>query len=175
EDRVAAPGPGTFHRIDEAGHDHGEGQEGPELHALGDRSGDNRHGGGHEDDLEEEVGCARVDRAAFEAVFTASKLAQHCSRVDLANAAQEEAAVVHDLIATDQVHDAGDREQTHVLGENFGCVLGSDQTRFEHRESGGHPHDQSATDQEVKGVHGVLQLKYVVFHKALRTRLMFRL
>ena len=43
-------------------------------------------------------------------------------------------------------------------------VLGADQAGFEHGEAGRHPHDQCATDQEVKRIHGVLQFKNLVFH-----------
>ncbi len=47
-------------RVDETGHDHGEGQEGPQLHALGNGTGDHPHAGGSEHDLEEEIGASRV-------------------------------------------------------------------------------------------------------------------
>ena len=86
EDRSAAPGPGAFHRVDEAGHDHCESQEGPQLHALGNSTGDDGHGSCHEHHLEEEVG-----RRSIVAVTNA-----HDSR-------QEVAAVVHDGVAAHQV------------------------------------------------------------------------
>ena len=57
---AAAPFPVSLHRVDEAGHDHGKHQEGPQLHALGHGAGDDGHRGCHEHDLEEEVGQSGV-------------------------------------------------------------------------------------------------------------------
>ena len=52
---TAAPLPEALQRVDEAGHDDSEQQEGPQLHALGNGAGDDGHGRGHEHHLEEEV------------------------------------------------------------------------------------------------------------------------
>src|SRR5690554_1584753 len=115
EDIGFAPGPGTFHRVDEAGHDNCEDQESPELHALGNRAGDDGHGGSHENHLEEEV-CRRgvsCCRLVLEALFNA-----HAG-----DAAQEGAATVHDGVAADHVHGAGNGVQGDVLGQDFSGVL----------------------------------------------------
>src|SRR5690606_20806773 len=99
------------------------------------------HGGGHEHDLEEEVGGFGVDCAAFETVFTAGKLAEHGGGIHIRDTAQERCATVHDGVTTHHVHGAGDGIQSKVLGQDFRGVLGSDETGFEHRKAGGHPHD----------------------------------
>src|SRR5690606_19442327 len=57
---AATPAPGNLDRVDEAGHDHRKAEEGPQLHALGHRTGDDRHAGTGKDDLEEEVGTGGV-------------------------------------------------------------------------------------------------------------------
>jgi hypothetical protein len=161
---VAAPGPGAFHRVDETGHDHRERQEGPQLHTLCHGTGNDRHGGGDEHHLEEEVGRAGVNRAAVKTRFRGVR--QHTGQIKGFNAVQEDAAAVHDRITADQVHQAGDGEQRHVLGENFGGVFSTHQAGFEHREARRHPHYQCATHQKIKGVDGVLKFKDLIFHVA---------
>jgi hypothetical protein len=49
-------------------------------------------------------------------------------------------------------------KERDVLGQDLGGVLGPDHTGFEHREAGGHPHDQGAGDQKVKGIERIAQL-----------------
>src|SRR5690606_16061166 len=53
---AATPAPGALDRVDEAGHDHRNAEEGPQLHALGHRTKDDLPAGTGEDHLEEEVG-----------------------------------------------------------------------------------------------------------------------
>src|SRR5690606_39483225 len=115
----------AFHRIDDAGHHHGEGQECPEFHAFGNGAGHNRHGGSHKDDLEEEIRCARVDRATLETVFTTGELAQHAVNIHIGNAGEEEAAVIHDGVAAHHVHGAGNGKQSYVPGQDFSGVFGA--------------------------------------------------
>ena len=64
---------------------------------------------------------------------------------------------VHQCVTGQHVHDAGDRIQAHVLRQNLCRVFGANQAGLEHREAGGHPHDQRAHDQEVKGIQGVAE------------------
>jgi hypothetical protein len=84
-EEAAAPLPVALHRIDETGHDHGEQQEGPQLHALGHGAGDDGHGGGDEDDLEEEVGHQRSSRSRrrCEHLFDRVIATEHERPVDL--------------------------------------------------------------------------------------------
>ena len=158
------PGPGTFQRVDHTGHEYREDQEGPQLHTLGNRTGDDGHGGSHEHHLEEEVGRTRVDGVTIESVL--GRCAQHTGQIEGFDTVQEDAAAVHDGVTTHQVHDAANGKQRHVLGENFGGVFRTHQTGFQHGKTGSHPHYQCATHQKVKGVHGVLKFKNLIFHNA---------
>jgi hypothetical protein len=69
KDGLATPGPTAVHRVDETGHDHCEQQEGPQLHAFGHGTRDNRHGGCHEHYLEEEVRGVGIHRTTIESGF----------------------------------------------------------------------------------------------------------
>src|SRR5690606_38520509 len=164
EHRVAAPGPAAFHRVDETGHDHCEGKERPQFHALGDRTGHDRHRGSNKHDLEEEVRGTGVDRATTETVFAGREVTQYGIRIHVRNTGQEYLAAVHDGVTAHQVHDAGSGIQCDVLGQNFGGVLGTHQTGFEHGKASCHPHDECTTDKEVERIHGVLKFINVVFH-----------
>ena len=109
-------------------------------------------------------------RIAREIAFTFGKCSHRIidQRFAAIDARQQKAAAVHDCVAADQVHDAAHRKQAEVLGQNFDGVLGADQTRFQHREAGGHPHHQRAANQEIEGVHRILQMEYVgaqAFHR----------
>ncbi len=146
---AAAPGPEAFHGVDEAGHHHAEQQEGPELHALGHRPGDDGGGGRHEDHLEEEVGVQGVARVVRLAAHQAAKARQP---------AAGGVVHVHDVVTDQQEHDAGDGIEQDVLGQDLGGVLGADQAGLQHGEPGGHPHDQHAGDQQVEGVECIAQL-----------------
>ena len=154
---AAAPGPVARHRVDEGGHDHREGQEGPQLHTLGHGTRHDRHRRCDEHDLEEEVRTHGVVRC----IFTTG---QH--RIDAVLGTDQEpkarqetafAAGVHDVVAHQQVHGAGNGKQRNVLGQNFSGVLGTYHTGLEHREAGGHPHDQYAANQEVKRIERIAQ------------------
>jgi hypothetical protein len=159
---LAAPGPAAFHRIDDPGHDDREDQKGPKFHAFGHGAGYDRHGGGDEHDLEEEVRSAGVDRIAVEPVFRGSR--QHLVEAEGFDAAQEPTAAVHDGVTAGQVHETGDGIERDVLGQDFGGVFGPHQAGLQHGEAGGHPHHQGATDKKVESVDGVLQLEDLVFH-----------
>ena len=52
---------------------------------------------------------------------------------------------------------AGDRIQADVLGQDLGRVLGADEACFEHREAGGHPHDEGAHHEEIEGIERVAE------------------
>ena len=70
-------------------------------------------------------------------------------------------AAVHDGVTADEVHDARDGVQGDVLSQNLGGVLGANQTGFQHRETGGHPHNECAAHQEVEGVERIFQLGHI--------------
>jgi len=159
-----APGPRAFQRVDEAGHEHGEDQERPQLHTLGNRTRHDGHGGSDEDHLEEEVGSGRVDRATLEATVTGGEIAQDAFDIDAGDAGEEVAAAVHDGVTAHQVHDAGNGEQGHVLGQDFSGVLGAHQTGFQHGKACCHPHNQCTAHQKIKGIYSVLQVKKIAFH-----------
>src|SRR6056297_2648599 len=166
EYRVAVPGPGTLHRVDETTHNNGKSKEGPEFHTLSHGTGNDGHGGCNEDNLEEEVRSAAVFAHVAESGFSGgSDDAGNSCVVHFSNggdAAQEDAAIVHDVVADDQVHGTGDREQGYVLGQDFGGVLGTHQAGFQHGKASGHPHDQSTANQEVKGIQRILEFKNVI-------------
>ena len=135
------PGPCPLKRVDYSGHDHREDQEGPQLHALGNRTGDDGHGGSHKHHLEEEVCCTGVDGAAGKAVFTGSEVTQNAVYIHIGNAGEEHVAAIHDGVSAYHVHGAGNGKQGHVLGQDFGCVLGTHQAGFEHGKASRHPHN----------------------------------
>ncbi len=139
-----------------------EQEERPELHALGDGTGDDRHRGRDKHDLEEEVGQARVvsvaatgDDVGRGIVAGAKQAAAQCQNA-LKHAALK-VARIHDRVTAQHVHDAGDRIETDVLGQDLGRVLGPHQTGFEHREARRHPHDERAHDEKVKCIERVGQ------------------
>ncbi len=74
-------------------------------------------------------------------------------------AASDEAVAlaVHQVVADQQVHDACDRVQRHVLGENLRRVLGANQPCLEHGEPRSHPHDQGTGKHEPERVQCVLK------------------
>src|SRR5690606_29112554 len=134
-EEARAPFPEALNRVDEAGHDHGEGQEGPQLHAFCHRTGYHRHAGRGEHDLEEEVGTGRVVRRV---VATSEDRVDGVLVTDQETQAGDDAAFgagVHDVVADHQVHHACQGIQRDVLGKNLGGVLGADQTGFEHGET----------------------------------------
>ena len=134
-----------------AGEDHGEGQEGPQLDALGQRARDDRGGGGAEHQLEEEV---RADRGVGD-VDVRRADADRLERRPVPKAPStlwidQPSPRVHQVVADQVVHDRGDREEADVLGELHGHVLRPHEAGFEHREARGHPEHQEAADQEQK-------------------------
>lgn len=54
-----------------------------------------------------------------------------------------------------------------LLGQDFGGILGTHQSGFQHCEARSHPHYQCAANEKIKRVERVLQLKYLVFHTVL--------
>ncbi len=160
---ATAPLPEALDRVDEASHDHGEDQEREQLHALGNRTGNDGHGSRNEYDLEEEVRSNRVVRCI---VATGEYVFNGVLGTDQHAEAREDTAFragVHDVVADQQIHGARRCVQGHVLGQNFSGVLGADQTGFEHGKTRRHPHHQSTADQKVECIKRVLDL-YDVFH-----------
>ena len=162
-----APAPVALDRVDEAGHDYCEGQEGKQLHALGNRTGDDRHGGRDEYHLEEEVRAVRI---IGRILVTGSRRGQNICRIvfsaDQQTEARQDAAFaagVHDVVTDQQIHNAGDGIERHVLGQDLGRVLGTNEARLEHGKARRHPHDQRAAQQKVKGIKRILDL-YDIFH-----------
>ncbi|MNY15640.1 hypothetical protein D3C86_1488640 [compost metagenome] len=156
-EEARAPFPEALHRVDETGHDHGEGEEGPQLHAFGHGTGDDRHAGRGEHHLEEEV---RARRVVGRVVATGENRLDAVLLTEQEAQARQDAALragIHDVVTDHQVHDAGDRVQGDVLGEDFGGVLGPHQTGFEHGKTRCHPHHQSTANQKVEGIEAVLQ------------------
>ena len=150
--RTATPAPGSLDRVDEARHDHGKGEESPKLHPFRNGAGNNGHGRGDENHLEEIIGASGV------VGFTAG--CQHFGgRIFRANAHAEAGnprafgdVSVHQSVAKEQVHDAGDGKKRHVFGEDFRRILGAHEARLKHGEARGHEHDQSTHYEKVKGV-----------------------
>src|SRR3989338_1056671 len=149
--------PEALYWVDETGNDHGERQEGEQLHALSYGTGNDRHAGRGEHHLEEEVRTSGVVRR----IVTAGQ-----NRLNAVFFTQQETqawqdaafrAGVHDVVADHQVHDTRHCVQSDVLGENFSGVLGSHQTGFEHCKTRCHPHYQGAANQKVEGIKTVLQ------------------
>src|SRR5690606_36983364 len=110
-----------------------------------------------------EIRGTGVNRATTETVFTPGKIAQHRIGIHITHAGEEVLPAVHDRVTADHVHDAGHRIQGHVFSQDLGCVLGADETGFEHRETCRHPHYQRTAHQEIEGVHCVLQFINIVF------------
>ena len=164
EDASTAPGPATFHRIYNRCHGDCEDDECPQLHALGHRTGHDRHGGSDKHYLEKEIGGCRVDCPAIEAILRRTGQRVRNQRFTTGNAGEEIAAAVHDLVTHRHVHDAGHREQDDILGQYLGGVFGTHQPGFEHGETRRHPHHQCATDEKVKSIDCVLQMKNLILH-----------
>ena len=87
--------------------------------------------------------------------------------VDTVEEQRKVTAAIHDRVTANHVHGAGNREKGDVLGQYFSCVLGTDKARFEHCETGGHPHDQGAANKKIKSIESVLKLKNLIIHSGL--------
>ncbi|MCY1532167.1 hypothetical protein D9M68_674200 [compost metagenome] len=156
-EEATAPGPIAFHRVDHPTHDHSESQESPKPHALGHSAGNDRHAGGGEHHLEEEIRALGVVRRTLatcsyqiDSMLVADQepqVGQHAAGI----------AAVHQRIPEQQIHHACQGIEHNVLGEDFSGVLRPHQTGFEHGETRRHPHHQGAANQEVEGIECVLQ------------------
>ncbi len=165
-EEAAAPFPVALHGVDEARQHDGEDEERPELHALGDGARDDRHRGGDEYDLEEEIRQVRVIGIAAagddvgRGVVARGEQAAAERRQALEDAAGK-VARVHDRVTAQHVHDAGDRIEADVLGQNFSRVLGAHESGFEHRKARRHPHDECAHDEKVKCVQRISEFRHL--------------
>ena len=90
-------------------------------------------GGGDEDDLEEKVRGAGVNRATVEAIL--GRCRKDLVQVERFDAGEEIAAAIHDGVAAGEIHETGYGVQRHILGQDLGGVLGADETGLEHRET----------------------------------------
>src|SRR3546814_6891599 len=81
---------------------------------------------------------------------------------------------VHQVVADQVIHDAGEGVDRDVLQADRRGVLGAHQARFQHGEAGGHPHHEEAAHQERKGVEdrseehtselqSLMRISYAVF------------
>ena len=154
---AAAPRPGADQRVQERAQQRGEDQEHPELHPLGEGSGNDGCGRGDEDHLEEPVGarrgvgvrrCPPPPRLPGEqrrlVVRGRVQAAQHAvPPVDVG---------VHQVVADRVVRRPCDRVQAEVLQADDGGVLRGHGAGFEHREAGGHPHHQDGAAEGEVGV-----------------------
>ena len=161
---AAAPGPGADYGVDDGGEHQGKQEEQPHFYPLGDGAGDYGGGGGHEDHLEEPVGHGGI--AALYDVGHLVGLAAHQGDLGRGGAVQavdfpDEVAqqlAVHELVAQEEVGQAGDGVDADVLKAYHGGVLGADRSGLQHGEAGAHPHDEGAPDQEGEGVEDELGL-----------------
>ncbi len=161
-EEAAAPLPIALHGIDHTCQHDGKQEEGPELHALCDGTGNDRHGRGHEHDLKEEIRQVRVIRRVVApgddvgcGVIVSAEHAE--ARNDAVTIS------VHDAVTANHVHDACDRVQPDVLGQDFCRVLRAYETGLEHRKSRGHPHDQRTHHEEVERVECVAKFCNIHF------------
>ena len=105
---AAAPFPEALHRINKPCQDNRKRKKRPELHALGNRTGDNRHCRCDEHDLEEEVGQVRVVRVTCQNVCDLIVALAKQATSELKEATDIVLTRVHDCVAHKHVHDAGD-------------------------------------------------------------------
>jgi hypothetical protein len=129
---ATAPGPGTLDRVDDRGQQDDEQHERPQLDALGHRAGNDRGGGCHEDHLEEPVrsyGVAVLDDGADQRVgglFGAQQGEFGLAGVIEQRERADKTAIhigVHQIVADQVVHDAGDRIERDVLQADRRGVL----------------------------------------------------
>ena len=150
---------------------HGDEQEErPQLDALGQGAGDDRSGGGHENHLEEPVGhrgVAGLDdlgaRRRLRRVVGALEQRHFVARRPVEQGERAEPAAlfhadIHDVVADEVEHQPGYRVEADILEADDGRVLGADGARFQHRETGAHPHHQRAPNQKGKTVQNELRL-----------------
>ena len=165
-----APGPGADEGVGECREEEGEEEEGPHLHSLGQRAGDDGGCGGDEDHLEEPVGHrgvggllkdARGGRATLgieQGNLGGGRAVGEGERADeLAEVQAKQGEVsahadVHEVVADGEVGEPGDGVEADVLHADHGGVLGAYGASLKHGESGAHPHDEGAPDQEGEGV-----------------------
>ncbi len=150
---ATTPAPGALDRVDEASHDHGKGQEGPKLHALSHGPRDDGHGRRHEDHLEEVVGARGVVRIPAGSQDLCRRVFRTDSHAEARDPSAFRDVAVHEGVAKEEVHDAGDGKERHVLGQNFCRVFRTNESRLEHGKARGHKHDQRAHDEKVKGIN----------------------
>ncbi len=160
---AAAPFPVAFDGIDDAGHDHGEQQEGPQFHALGHGPGDDGHGRRHEHHLEEEIGEIGMTGFASRIHHLAQAVIQPQEKAQGRNPGAV-ALAVHDVVTHEHEHDAGDGIQGNVLGQNLRHALGAHHARFEHGKARGHPHDQGAGHEQEERILGIDEFDECDFH-----------
>ena len=125
------------------------------LHPFGERAGDDGGGGGHEHHLEEPVGhrgiavvddgpgrrrLRRIVRGVQQLHLFAGRSVEQRERAEPAALVHPD---IHDVVADQVEHQAGDRVQADILEADDGRVLGADGARFQHREPA-HIHITSA-------------------------------
>src|SRR5210317_1884282 len=156
-EEASAPFPVALDRVNKTGHNHRKNQKCPKLHALSHGTGNDRHGGGHENDLEEEIRHAGVIDLSSAFQHITSRVVCTEEKAETGNHAVR-SATVHEVVAYYHVHDTGDRIERHVLGQNLNRVLAANEACFKHCKSCRHPHDQGSGHQEIKGVEGIGQV-----------------
>ena len=153
---AAAPSPGRRDRIDEAGQRDREDQEGPDLHAFGDRARHDRRRRGDEHHLEVPVRHHRIAAVGHrgdhlvggvvgvdQGQFRRSGVVEQRESADVTRHVD-----IHQIIPDEVIHDAGGRIQSDVLQADRSGVLGAHQAAFQHAEARGHEHHEEAADEE---------------------------
>ena len=130
--------------VDEGGDHEAQDQVGHELGALGDGAGDDGHGRGGEDALEEPVG---VGPKAFGRI--GGRLGQ--AEVGKADEASDVRAE-HERVAEQEEGDGAGGEVEHVLHEDVAGVFRPGEPGFDHGETGLHEHDEDAGNERPDGV-----------------------